>query len=74
MSTAREAALKAVESALESAVSRLCGTYEACLIGAGGNAVKEAECKAIRDTSLRFAKRTHADMLEAVNQQWPPGS
>jgi hypothetical protein len=74
MSTTRDAALKGVESALESAVSKLCGMYENCMIEAGGDAAKEAECKAIRDRSLSFAKRTHADMLEAVNHQWPQGS
>jgi hypothetical protein len=74
MSTARDAVLKGVESALEDAVSKLCGMYETCLIDAGDDAAKEAECKAIRDRSLRFAKRVHADMLEAVNQQWPQGS
>jgi hypothetical protein len=74
MSAAREAALKGVDSALGDAVAKLSCTYETCLIDAGGDAAKEAECKAIRDRSLGFAKRVYADMLEAVNQQWPQGS
>jgi hypothetical protein len=74
MSAAREAALKGVDNALGDAVSKLSGNYENCLIDAGGDAAKEAECKAIRDRSLGFAKRAYADMLDAVNQQWPPGS
>ena len=74
MSTARDAALKAVDSALGEAVSKLSGMYETCLIDAGGDASKEAECKAIRDRSLQFAKRAYTDMLEAVKQQWPQGS
>jgi hypothetical protein len=74
MSAARDAALKAVDSALGDAVSKLSGTYETCLIEAGGDAAKEAECKAIRDRSLGFAKRAYGDMLDAVNQQWPQGS
>jgi hypothetical protein len=74
MSTARDAALKGVDSALGDAVSKLSGTYETCLIDAGGDSAKEAECKAIRDRSLGFAKRAYADMLDAVNQQWPQGS
>jgi hypothetical protein len=74
MSAARDAALKGVDSALGDAVSKLSGTYEICLIDAGGDAAKEAECKAIRDRSLGFAKRAYADMLDAVNQQWPQGS
>lgn len=71
MSTARDAVLKGVDSALEDAIFKLCGMYETCLIDAGGDPAKEAECKEIRDRSLRLANRTHADMLEAVNQQWP---
>ena len=74
MSTPRDAALRAVEGALENAVSKLCGMYETCLIDAGGDAAKEVECKAIRDLSLQFSKRAYTDMLEAVNQQWPNGS
>lgn len=74
MSTARDAALKGVGSALESAVSKLCEMYETCLIDAGGDAAKEAECKAIRDRSLFLAKQVQVDMLEAVNRQWPEGS
>jgi hypothetical protein len=74
MSTANDAVLKGVESALEDAVSKLCASYENCLIEAAGDTAKEAECKAIRDRSLQFAKRAYADMLEAVNHQWPQGS
>jgi hypothetical protein len=74
MSAARDAALKGVDSALGDAVSKLSGRYENCLIEAGGDAAKEAECKAIRDRSLVFAKRAYADMQEAVNRQWPQGS
>lgn len=55
-------------------MSKLSGTYETCLIDAGGDTAKEAECKAIRDRSLGFAKRAYAGMLDAVNQQWPQGS
>jgi hypothetical protein len=71
MSAAKDAALKGVDSALEEAVSKLCGMYETCLIEAGGDVAKETECKAIRDRGLGYAKRAHADMLQAVNQQWP---
>ncbi|MGA2149765.1 MAG: hypothetical protein ABSH49_32970 [Bryobacteraceae bacterium] len=74
MSSARDTAVKGVESALGDAVSKLSSTYETCLIDAGGDAAKEAECKAIRDRSLDFAKRAYADMLDAVNQHWPQGS
>jgi hypothetical protein len=74
MSAARDAALKGVDIALVDAVSRLSGIYETCLIEAGGDAAKEAECKVIRDRSLGFAKRAYADMQNAVNQQWPEGS
>ena len=74
MSAARDVALKAVDRALADAVSKLSSTYETCLIDAGGDAAKEAECKAIRDRSLGFAKRAYTDMLEAVKQQWPQGS
>jgi len=74
MSTPRDAALKAVEGALEDAVTKLSGMYESCLIEAAGDSTKEDECKAIRDRSLRFAKRAYTDMLEAVKQQWPQGS
>ena len=74
MSAARDNAVKGVESALSDAVSKLSTTYENCLIEAGGDAAKEADCKAIRDRSLGFAKRAYTDMLDAVNQQWPQGS
>jgi hypothetical protein len=42
--------------------------YEGCLIDSKGDAAKEGDCKAIRDRSLGFAKRAHADMVEAVNR------
>jgi hypothetical protein len=71
MPAAKDAALKGVDSALEDAVSKLSDMYETCLIEAAGDAAKETECKAIRDRSLGFAKRAYADMLQAVNQQWP---
>jgi len=74
MSAARDIALKAVDRALADAVSKLSSTYETCLIDAGGDAAKEAECKAILDRSLGFAQRAYADMLDAVHQQWPQGS
>ena len=74
MSTPRDAALKSVEGALENAVSKLCGMYETCLIDAGGDTAKEAECKQIWGRSLQFANRAYTDMLEAVNQQWPHAS
>ena len=74
MSTARDAALKGVDSALEDAVSKLSDMYETCLIEAGGDVAKEAECKVIRDRGLGFAKRAWADMLQAVIQHWPAGS
>lgn len=74
MSTARDAALKGIDSALGDAVSKLTATYETCLIDAGGDAAKEARCKEIRDRSLGFAKRAYADMLDAVNQHWPQAS
>lgn len=71
MSAARDAALKGVDSALEDAVAKLSGTYEICLIDAAGDVARETECKAIRDRSISFVKRAYADMLEAVNEQWP---
>ncbi len=74
MSAARDAALKAVDSALGDAISKLSSTYETCLIDADGDAARIAECKAILNRSLGFAKQTHADMLDAVNRQWPQGS
>lgn len=74
MSTPKETALQGVESALSDAVSRVSATYEACLVDAAGDAGKEADRKAIRDRSLGLAKRVHADMIDAVNQQWPHGS
>jgi hypothetical protein len=74
MSTSKETALQGVESALGQAVSQVSATYEACLVDAAGDAAKEADCKAIRDRSLGFAKRAHADMIGAVNLQWPQGS
>ena len=74
MSTARDTAVAGVESALGDAVSKLSSTYEICLIEAAGDAAKETECKAIRDRSLGFAKRAYADMLDAVNQNWPQAS
>jgi hypothetical protein len=74
MTTARDAALKGVDIALGDAVAKLSSMYETCLIEAAGDAAKEAECKAIRDRSIGFAKRAYADMLQVVNQQWPPES
>jgi hypothetical protein len=74
MSAARDTALKGVDEALGDAVSKISATYELCLIDAAGDGTKEAHCKAIRDRSLGFAKRSYADMLDAVNQQWPQGS
>ncbi len=71
MSAARDAALKGIDTALEDAVSKLSGIYENCLIEAAGDAAQEAECKAIRDRGLDFAKRAYTDMVQAVNQQWP---
>jgi hypothetical protein len=71
MSAARDVALKAVDSALADAVSKLSSTYETCLIDAGGDAAKEAECKATLDRSLGFAQRAYAGMLDAVHRQWP---
>jgi hypothetical protein len=71
MSEARDAALKGVDSALSDAVSKISGTYELCLIDAGGDAAKEGACQASRDRGLSFAKRAYADMLDAVNRQWP---
>jgi hypothetical protein len=71
MSAARDAALKGTDTALEDAVSKLSGIYENCLIEAAGDAAQEAECKAIRDRGLGFAKRAYTDMVQAVNQQWP---
>jgi len=73
MSAPKETALSGVESALGDAVSKISGTYELCLIDAGGDAAKEAECKVIRDRSLGFAKRAYADMFAAVNQLWRQG-
>jgi hypothetical protein len=68
MSTPKETALNGVESALGDAVSKVSAVYEGCLIDAKGDGAKEAECKAIRDRSLGYAKRAHADMVEAVNR------
>jgi len=72
--TSKETALSAIESALGDAVSKISATYEMCLIDAGGDAAKEAECKTIRDRSLGFARRAYSDMQTAVNQQWPQES
>jgi hypothetical protein len=74
MSAARDAALKGVDSALSDAVSKISGTYQLCLVDAGGDASKEAACQASRDRGLNSAKRAYVDMLDAVNQQWPQGS
>jgi len=74
MSTPKDTALQGVESALGDAVSKISATYEICLIDAAGDAPKEADCKAIRDRSLGFAKRAYADMLGAVSQEWPQAS
>lgn len=74
MPSARDTALTGVETALGDAVSKISGTYEICLIDANNDSAKEADCKAIRDRSLGFAKRAYADMLLAVNREWPPGS
>jgi hypothetical protein len=71
MSGSKDAALKGVDSGLSDAVARICETYEVCLIDANNDAAKEAECKAIRDRSLAYARRAHADMQAAVSQQWP---
>ena len=71
MSAAKDAALKGIDTALEDAVSKLSGMYENCLIEAGGDVAKESECKTIRGRSLGFAKRAYADMVQAINQQWP---
>ena len=71
MSAVKDAALKGVECALSDAVSKVTGTYEICLIDANGDPAKEAECKAIRDRSLRFATRAYEEMIDTVNKQWP---
>ena len=74
MSVDRDTAVKGVESALFEAVAKLTGSYQVCLIDAGGDPAKEAECRTIRDRGLGFAKRAHAEMLDAVNQHWSQGS
>jgi hypothetical protein len=71
MSEARDAALKGLDSGLSDAVEKVLETYEICLIDANGDAAKEAECRAIRDRSLGYAKRAYSDMKTAVDQQWP---
>ena len=71
MSAAKDAALKGVNDAFSDAVSKMSCNYEICLIDADGDAAKEAECKAIRDRSLSFARRAYEDTLAAVNRQWP---
>jgi hypothetical protein len=74
MSAAKDVALSGVNSALSDAVSKISGTYQLCLIDAGGDASKEAECNVSRDRGLNFAKRAYADMLAAVNQHCPQES
>jgi hypothetical protein len=68
MSTPKQTAVNGIESALGDAVSKISGIYEICLIDANDDPAKEAECKAIRDRSLTFAKRAYADMLDSVSQ------
>jgi len=71
MADERGTALRGVEDALGDAIAKISSTYEICLIDAAGDVTKEAECKAIRDRSITYAKRVHKEMVEVVNREWP---